>query len=257
MPRTYYSKKVSRYNPYKRTKYNNYTTSRQYYRNGFSTDPQWKKTRKNDMLYPDKIPKSMPLIIGASQMVHLRFVELTTMTVGSSTNTTGATTYQMNNAYQPQAAANSTPGFNEWGGFYNKYKVMSVKFCAEIVNSQTEPIYGGIFFNPAGNTISTWNNFMAMRGNRDSQQYLINAISSDKNQRRMCMTRSLADLYGLPGEYTDDAIWSGPTTGSPATIIYGGVYVCSYNGIATVGLNPIKVEIDMWVKFYDPRPNFN
>lgn len=261
MPRTYYSSKrtpVSYNTKYKR--YKNYTNTRQYYKNGFSTDPQWKKTRMNNILYPDRIPKGMPLVVGNSQMVHLRFVETTSMVVGATGFSTGATTYALNNPYAPNQTAvtpNQTPGFNEWGAFYNKYKVMSTKFCAEIVNSQTEPIYGGIFYNPAGNTITSWQNFMEMRGNRDSLQYMINAISSDKNQRRMCLTRSLGDLYGLPGEYQDDGVWAGATSGSPPSLIFGGVYVASYNGTVNVGLNPVKVEIDFWVKFFDPRPNFN
>jgi len=207
-----------------------------------------------------KIPRSMPLITGNTHMVKMRFIEITTMSLGNSLLTTDKETWQLNSAYSPNPSALSTsmPGFNEWAALYEKYKVMACKWTCTFVNMQPNPIYAGMVMNSNVTTTTGWGNLLETRGNLNAKQVLLDAYPAAGNKQTISMYRKMGTLWGNRKEYLGDDNFGGNYNADPPNLIDGILWVGSFDGATAVGaINPIKVELEMWVKFYNKKIVFN
>lgn len=219
----------------------------------------FKKYGKRDYKTKDYIDRQM-VVTTSRKFVHLRYVEITTMSLGNGASPVAIYQYNMNNAYDVSAAIGTTimPGFNEWTGMYQKFRVMASKITMEICNMQANPIYAGMFFNPSNTALPTWANIMESRGNRNSKQVLLQALPGPQSKMTLSLYRKMGDVWGNSKEYNSDVTFTGTASASPATQIPGFVYVLGYTSATNVGaINPCKIEVDMWVDFYEPKVVIN
>lgn len=208
--------------------------------------------------YKDKIPRPLPLITGASQKTRLRYVEITNMTLGGASPVSQAL-YYMNGLYDASAGSATTtiPGFTEWGALYNRYRVTDASIKFELVNLSNAPVYMGIAFDPAGTAFGSWSSYMESRANKHAEQLLLQAYPADGNKGTIYMKRNMGEVFGNKKEYMASDFFAGTPASNPTYYIIGEVYVLGYTPTTNTGVCPIKVEIDFWVDWYDPKLVFN
>lgn len=214
------------------------------------------------------------LVTSDCQFVKLRYMDVDTPTLGSTIAAYASNTYKINSAYDVNGAiaTSNMPGFLEWAGLYNRYRVHACKIRTEFMaNLQavapTEVVpsiiqsnfFVGVYFpSYNGNPPASWGEYLQLKSlPYSSQRCLSTAGGMD---RQVCKVFCpIWKLFGNKRQVLGDDNFDAPVTGNPAFVLNGLVYALTPTGTVMTNLSSVihRTEVTMYIEFYQRKNVFS
>lgn len=194
-----------------------------------------------------------PLITPDRKNLRLKYIE-TTRTSFSGGVTSLIQVYKLNSAYDLSGTLGNTatPGFAEWKAFYNRYRVnMAVVKCT-FSNVEDTPCYVGVWSNayPPSN-VTNWTTLMESRGQKYSKCHLLGASNGGGANKTLTLIVPMARIVGNRLKQKADDRYEALMTTDPASLVYGYVWVASFDGAGVIPQVACRIEITQYVTVYE------
>lgn len=169
------------------------------------------------------------------------------------TNAAGSTCsarYTPNGAYDvdPVLGSTSTPGFVEWTGLYNYYRVVKVQYELDVANNESIPVraYTGFTNSDPGTVGSSF-----LPGNPLYKSKLL-AAKGGIDVHRFRDGKTVSTVVGTTGVETEDN-FRGTATTNPTDLIYLEIAGNTVSGAFLGAGITVSGVVRMFIRFYDPK----
>lgn len=182
----------------------------------------------------------------------LQYVDVDTPVISTGASAYNFAFYKANSVYDFNANVGSTSiaGFNEWGNFYNYYKVNGLRYKMNFVNQTATPVHVVVF--PSLGTFAptaSWLNFYKQMGNPNTRNVLLGG-NAGNNTGVLTGYISFKNLFGKKNTYDSDTTYQGTWASDPGSIIYLYVVVLGQDPTTTTNIVACQPDFTIYTDFY-------